>query len=40
MKTRTYSVFKILYDKFILNGVKVVPNDIFELLDEVALAHW
>lgn len=40
LKTRTYSVFKILYDKFILNGVKVVPNDIFELLNEVTFAHW
>jgi len=39
LKTRTYVVFKILYDKFIVYGVKIVPIDIYDLLTEVALAH-
>ncbi len=40
LKTRAYVIFKILYDKFIINGVKIVPIDIYDLLSEVGLAHW
>jgi len=40
LKTRAYVVFKILYGKFIVDGIKIVPLDIYELLTEVSLAHW
>jgi LAGLIDADG DNA endonuclease family len=29
-----------LFDLFIVNGIKVVPHNIFELLCPIALAHW
>jgi LAGLIDADG DNA endonuclease family len=39
-KTHAYASLAIIYKMFIVNGVKVVPNNIFNLLNEVALAHW
>jgi hypothetical protein len=38
--TRTYIVFNQIYDMFIVNKIKVVPEEIYELLSPVALAHW
>jgi hypothetical protein len=29
-----------LYNLFYINKVKVIPDDIYNLLDPVALAHW
>lgn len=39
-RTRYLPCFTILYNKFIVNGVKTVPANIVEYLDPVALAHW
>lgn len=39
-RTRYLPCFTNLYSKFIVNGVKVVPANIIEYLDPVALAHW
>lgn len=38
--TRTYIVFNQIYDMFIIKGVKVVPQEIYDLLSPMALAHW
>jgi len=38
--TRTYPCISILFDMWIVNGVKVVPLAIFDLLTPVAFAHW
>jgi len=32
--------FTELYSLFYLNGIKIVPADIYNLLTPVALAHW
>lgn len=37
--TRAYASLRILYDMFIVNGVKVIPHNIYELFDSVAFAH-
>jgi len=37
--TRSLPCFTELYDIFYVNGVKVVPNNIYELLTPVAFAH-
>jgi len=38
--TRTYTVMNELYDMFYVEGIKVVPQEIYHLLSPVALAHW
>lgn len=38
--TRSYAALRTLYDMFIVDGVKVVPSSIYNLLDGVALAHF
>jgi len=38
--TRTYTVMNKLYDMFYVEGIKVVPQEIYHLLSPVALAHW
>ena len=38
--TRTYAVLGDLYRAFHLNGKKIVPDDIYNLFTDVALAHW
>lgn len=40
LQTRSLPCFSKLSNLFIKNGVKVVPDDIYNLLDPVALAHW
>lgn len=40
LQTRSLPCFSKLSQLFIINGVKVVPDDIYSLLDPVALAHW
>jgi hypothetical protein len=30
----------MLFDMWVVNGIKVVPFDIFNLLTPLALAHW
>lgn len=37
--TRALPCFLELYDNFYVNGVKVVPENIYELLTPVAFAH-
>lgn len=39
-RSRGLDCFTDLYNKFYVNGVKIVPVDIIEYLDPVALAHW
>lgn len=38
-KTRSYHALSFLYQQFIVNNLKVVPIDIYNLLNEVGLAH-
>jgi len=38
--TRALPCFTALHALFYINGVKIVPEEIFHLLDDVALAHW
>lgn len=38
--TRSYRVLNNLFNLFVVNGIKVVPSNIFDLLDGIALAHW
>jgi len=40
MQTRSLPCFSELQSLFYLNKVKVIPNNIYELLTPVALAHW
>lgn len=37
--TRTCLCFTMLYDNFYINNKKVVPQDIFNLLNPIALAY-
>jgi len=37
---RALSCFIELYDQFIINGIKSVPVNIYDLLTPIALAHW
>jgi hypothetical protein len=39
-QTRSLSCFSKIHQLFIENGVKIIPQDIFNMLDPVALAHW
>jgi hypothetical protein len=39
-QTRALPCFTELYSLFYVNGVKIVPEDIFNLLTPAALAHW
>jgi hypothetical protein len=39
VKTRNYHSLSFLYHQFIVNGEKIVPFDIYNLLTEVSLAH-
>jgi hypothetical protein len=38
--TRSLPCITELYSLFYVNGVKVIPQNIYELLTPVALAHW
>lgn len=38
--TRALPCFTELYNLFYPKGIKVIPENIIELLDPVALAHW
>jgi len=40
LQTRSLPCFTELHNQFYVNGVKVLPAIIFELLTPVALAHW
>lgn len=40
LSTRSLPCFSNLSNLFIQNGVKIVPFDIYNLLNPVALAHW
>ncbi len=40
VKTRVYAALAILYKQFVVDGVKVIPADIYNLLTPIALAHW
>jgi hypothetical protein len=39
-QTRTYPCFTLLHSVWYLNGIKVIPANIFEDLTPVALAMW
>lgn len=39
-ETRAYPVFTSLINTWYPNGIKLVPNDIYNLLTPLALAHW
>jgi hypothetical protein len=39
LETRSLPCFTVLYSLFYVNGVKVIPHNIYELLTPVALAH-
>lgn len=39
-KQRLRLFFLELYDQFIINGIKSIPSDIYNLLTPIALAHW
>lgn len=39
-KTRALPILTEYYDKFYVNGVKIIPTDLIINLDEVALAYW
>lgn len=39
MTTRALPCLTVLYSKFYLNGLKIVPTDIYNMLTPVALAH-
>jgi hypothetical protein len=38
--TRGLPCFTNFYNLFYVNKVKVIPNEIYNLLDPIALAHW
>ena len=38
--TRSLPCFTKLYTTFYPNGIKVIPDDIYNMLTPVALAHW
>lgn len=38
--TRALPCIKSLHEIFYSNNVKIVPSDIYNLLDPIALAHW
>jgi hypothetical protein len=40
VRPRSLPCFTVIYQLFYVNGVKVVPLDIFNLLTPVAIAHW
>ena len=40
IQTRAYPCLNELYAMFIVNKVKVVPSNIYDLLTPIALAHW
>lgn len=39
-ETRAYPVFTSLINTWYPNGIKLVPNTIYDLLTPLALAHW
>lgn len=38
--TRSLPCFTELHSIFYVNGVKVIPHNIYDLLTPIALAHW
>jgi hypothetical protein len=40
MNTRAMPCITELYNMFYVNGVKIVPKDLYNLLTPEALAHW
>ena len=40
VQTRALPVLTLLYNMFYLNNIKIVPVDIKDYLDEIALAYW
>ena len=40
LRTRSLPLFTEYYKLFYLNGVKVIPNNIGDLLTPLGLAHW
>nr|YP_010218785.1 hypothetical protein LK370_mgp038 [Morchella brunnea]UBU98592.1 hypothetical protein [Morchella brunnea] len=38
--TRSLPCITELYNLFYVNGIKIIPHNIYELLTPVALAHW
>jgi len=40
LQTRRLSCFSEIHKMFYSNGKKIIPSDIYNLLDPVCLAHW
>jgi hypothetical protein len=40
ISTRSLPCFTALYHLFYVQGIKVIPEDIFNLLSPIAMAHW
>ena len=40
LRTKSFSLFTEYYNLFYLNGVKVIPNNIGDLLTPLGLANW
>ena len=40
LRTKSLSLFTEYYNLFYFNGVKVIPNNIGDLLTPLGLAHW
>ena len=40
LRTRSLPLFTEYYNLFYFNGVKVIPNNIGDLLTPLGLAHW
>ncbi len=39
-RTRSLSVFTLFHNMFYVNGKKIIPKDLYQYLDAVALAYW
>ena len=40
LQTRAKPCFTNIYNQFYFNGTKIIPLDIYDYLDEIALAIW
>lgn len=40
LRTRSLPFLTELYNLFYVNGIKIIPSNIYDLLTPVALAHW
>jgi len=39
-KTYAYPFLTPFHNSWYINGVKVIPDDLYDLITPVALAHW